>query len=151
MVEIRQEVIDELLGEYKDRKEVAGDLKPIYKAPTEEQASIALEEFEQKWDKRYPIIGKMWYNHWDRFIPYFAFPEEIRKTIYTTNSIEAVNRQLRKIIKTRGSFPTEDAALKLLWLALSKAEKKWTRPIAEWQKALQQFAIYFPDTVRIPA
>ena len=78
------------------------------------------------------MIGEMWRNHWERFIPFFAFPEAIRKIIYTTNSIEAVNRQLRKIIKTRGHFPTEDAALKLLWLALMRAEKKWTYPIKEW-------------------
>lgn len=136
---------------YKDRKEVAAHLKPIYRALSEEQAALALVAFREKWDKRYPMISKMWHNHWEEFIPYFAFPEEIRKIIYTTNSIEAVNRQLRKIIKTRGSFPTEDSALKLLWLALSKAEKKWTRPIEDWPRALQQFAIYFPETVKIPA
>ena len=93
------------------------------------------------------MIAELWRNHWERFIPFFAFPEAIRKIVYTTNSIEAVNRQLRKIIKTRGHFPTEDAALKLLWLALMRAEKKWTYPIRDWSRALHPFAIYFPGRV----
>lgn len=132
---------------YKDRKEIVKDLRPIYRAATEDAAAVALDEFEEKWDARYPMIGELWRRHWERFIPFFAFPPEIRRIVYTTNSIEAVNRQLRKIIKTRGQFPTEDAALKLLWLALIRAEKKWTYPIKEWQRALHQFAIYFPGRV----
>lgn len=133
---------------YKDRRAVAAGLKPIYQAATEEAAAEALENFTETWDDRYPMIAQMWSREWERFIPFFAFPADIRKIIYTTNSIEAVNRQLRKIIKTRGHFPTEDAALKLLWLALIRAEKKWTYPIRDWPRALHQFAIYFPG--RIP-
>ena len=134
---------------YKDYRAIVKDLRPIYQAATETEAADALTEFEQIWNARYPMIGELWRRHWERFIPFFAFPAEIRKIVYTTNSIEAVNRQLRKIVKTRGHFPTEDAALKLLWLALIRAEKKWTYPIREWQRALHQFAIYFPGRVPI--
>lgn len=134
---------------YKDAKQIVKDLRPIYRAATEQAALVALEAFEAKWGSRYPMIGELWRRHWERFIPFFAFPEEIRRIVYTTNSIEAVNRQLRKIIKTRGHFPTDDAALKLLWLALMRAEKKWTYPIKEWNRALHQFAIYFPGRVPI--
>ena len=134
---------------YKDYRAIVKDLRPIYQAATEDAAGEALEEFEVKWDTRYPMIGELWRRHWEQFIPFFAFPPDIRRIVYTTNSIEAVNRQLRKIVKTRGHFPTEDAALKLLWLALIRAEKKWTYPIREWQRALHQFAIYFPGRVPI--
>jgi putative transposase len=134
---------------YTDRKQIVKDLRPIYRAATEEAAAAALGAFDDTWGSRYPMIAELWRNHWERFIPFFAFPEAIRKIIYTTNSIEAVNRQLRKIIKTRGHFPTEDAALKLLWLALMQAEKKWTYPIRDWSRALHQFAIYFPGRVPV--
>ena len=134
---------------YKDQRPVVADLRPIYQAATEDEAAAALETFDAKWGSRYPMITELWRRHWERFIPFFAFPEDIRRIVYTTNSIEAVNRQLRKIIKTRGHFPTEDAALKLLWLALMRAEKKWTYPIKEWQRALHQFAIYFPGKVPV--
>jgi len=133
---------------YKDRRKIVQDLRPIYRAATEDESAEALAAFDEQWGGRYPMIGQMWRRQWERFIPFFAFPEEIRRIVYTTNSIEAVNRQLRKIIKTRGHFPTEDAALKLLWLALRNAEKKWTYPIRDWPRALHQFAIYFPN--RIP-
>jgi putative transposase len=132
---------------YKDRRPITAELKPIYQAATEEAALEALVAFDDKWGRRYPMIAETWRRNWERVIPFFAFPEEIRRIVYTTNSIEAVNRQLRKIIKTRGHFPTEDAALKLLWLALMRAELKWTYPIKEWQRALHQFAIYFPGKV----
>ena len=135
----------------KDSKAVARDLRPIYQAATEADAAAALEEFDAKWGSRYPMIGELWRRHWERFIPFFAFPPDIRRIVYTTNSIEAVNRQLRKIIKTRGQFPTDDAALKLLWLALMRAEKKWTYPIRDWNRALHQFAIYFPGRVAMPS
>ena len=134
---------------YKDRKPISRDLRPIYQAATEEAALDALVAFDDTWGERYPMIAEMWRREWERFIPFFAFPVDIRKIIYTTNSIEAVNRQLRKIIKTRGHFPTEDAAIKLLWLALMRAEKKWTYPIRDWARALHQFAIYFPGRVPI--
>ena len=133
---------------YKDQKQIVKDLRPIYRAATEDDALAALETFERTWT-RYPMITEMWRRNWERFTPFFAFPEDIRRIIYTTNSIEAVNRQLRKIIKTRGQFPTEDAALKLLWLALMRAEKKWTYPIRDWSRALHQFSIYFPGRVPI--
>lgn len=134
---------------YKDYKLIVKDLRPIYQAATEDEAAGALESFDVTWGGRYPAITELWRRNWERFIPFFAFPEEIRKIIYTTNSIEAVNRQLRKVIKNRGHFPTEDAAIKLLWLALIRAEKKWTYPIKEWQRALHQFAIYFPGKVPV--
>lgn len=134
---------------YRDRKAITKDLRPIYQAATETDASEALAAFDTVWGGRYPMIGELWRRHWERFIPFFAFPEAIRRIVYTTNSIEAVNRQLRKIIKTRGHFPTEDAALKLLWLALRNAEKKWTYPIRDWPRALHQFAIYFPGRVPV--
>ena len=134
---------------YKDQRQLVRDLRPIYQAATEDEALEALMAFDETWHGRYPMIGEMWRSHWERFIPFFAFPAEIRRIVYTTNSIEAVNRQLRKIIKTRGHFPTEDAALKLLWLALRNAEKKWTYPIREWPRALHQFAIFFPGRVPI--
>jgi transposase-like protein len=102
---------------------VAADLKPIYQAATEEAATAALETFEAKWGSKYPMIIETWQNRWELFIPFLAFPEPIRRIVYTTNSIEAVNRQLRKIIKTKGHFPTDDAALKLLWLTLRKVYK----------------------------
>jgi putative transposase len=133
---------------YKDRKAVARDLKPIYRAATEDAAAEALEALDETWGGRYPMIAESWRRHWEHIIPFLVFPDDIRRIIYTTNSIEAVNRQLRKIIKTRGHFPNEDAALKLLWLALQNAEKKWTYPIRDWKRALHQFAIHFPD--RIP-
>jgi transposase-like protein len=132
---------------YKDQKQIAKDLRPIYQAATEDEALDALAAFDRTWGGRYPMIVELWRRSWERFTPFFAFPADIRRVIYTTNSIEAVNRQLRKIVKTRGHFPTEDAALKLLWLALIRAEKKWTYPIKEWSRALQQFAIYFPGRV----
>jgi len=132
---------------YKDRKAVARDLRPVYQAATEEAANQALANFDKTWGDKYPMIAESWRNQWELFTPFLAFPQPIRKIVYTTNSIEAVNRQLRKIIKTRGHFPTDDAALKLLWLALRNAEKKWTYPIRDWQAALHQFAIYFPGQV----
>lgn len=133
---------------YKDRRHVARDLKPVYAAATEEAAAEALEAFDERWADAYPMIAESWRANWERFIPYLNFPADIRKIIYTTNSVEAVHRQMRKVIKNRGHFPTEDAALKLLWLALRNAERKWTYPIQHWARALHQFAIYFPN--RIP-
>lgn len=132
---------------YKDRRKVAADLKNVYRAPTAEAAEAALVEFTDTWDSRYPTIGQMWRSNWERFTPFFAYSPEIRRIIYTTNSIEAVNRQLRKVIKNRGSFPTDQAALKLLWLALDRASRKWKAPIKDWPRALQQFAIMFPGQV----
>lgn len=128
---------------WKERRAVIADLKPIYNADTEEAALHALEEFSQKWDFKYPMISKSWTSNWVYVVPFLDFPKEIRRAIYTTNSIEALNRQLRKIIKSRGHFPSDQAASKLLYLALTYAKKNWGRPFIQWGQALNQFAIYF--------
>lgn len=134
---------------WKQRKEVAADLKKIYQSTTEEEAELQLEEFAEKWDKTYPMVSQVWRRNWSGIRPFFAYPTEIRKAIYTTNAIESLNMSLRKILKTRGSFPTEDAAMKLLYLALSNASKKWSMPIRNWSEALNRFAILWPE--RMPA
>lgn len=134
---------------HKEKKEVAAALKPIYTAATVEEALFALEEFAEKWDARYPLIAKSWRENWTRIEPMFAFTAEIRKAIYTTNAIESLNMSLRKIIKTRGSFPSEDACLKLLFLGLKNAAKKWTMPIQNWGLAMNQFAIMFEDRLNL--
>jgi putative transposase len=134
---------------YKDRKPLAQDLKEIYRAPTSDQAESNLEKFEKKWNGKYPMISKSWRANWDRLIPFFAFPEDIRKVIYTTNAIESLNMSLRKIIKNRGSFPNDDAALKLLYLALRNIKKKWTMPIKDWGAALNQLSIIFDNRIKI--
>jgi len=126
-----------------DRKGVVAALKPIYSADTEQAAEAALEAFEKGLGQRYPLISKSWRANWQRVIPFLAFPREIRKAIYTTNAIESLNYQLRKIIKNRGHFPSDDAAFKLLYLALSRAQEKWTMPIRNWKNALNQFAVHF--------
>jgi putative transposase len=126
-----------------DRKPVVNALKPIYSADTETAAEAALTAFERGLGQRYPMIGKSWRSNWQRVIPFLAFPRDIRKAIYTTNAIESLNFQLRKIIKTRGHFPSDDAAFKLLYLALSRAQEKWTMPIRNWKNALNQFAVHF--------
>jgi putative transposase len=128
---------------WKQRKEVASDLRLIYSSVTRERAETRLEEFAAKWDSRYPTISPAWRRNWERIVPFLAYPQEIRKVIYTTNAIESVNRGLRKIIKNRGSFPNDDAALKLLYLALCNISQKWTKPIKEWKAALNRFAIVF--------
>lgn len=114
----------------KDRKQIAADLKPIYTAVTEDEALYALEKFAEKWNSKYPIITKFWQANWQRNNPVFQFPQEIRRAIYTTNVIESLNYSLRKITKTRAAFPTEESAIKLLWIGLRNTEKKWTMPIA---------------------
>jgi putative transposase len=129
---------------WKDRKAIMPDLKAIYRAESEAMAQQRLEEFEAKWGARYPAIGQSWRRAWQRVVPFFAFPPAIRKMIYTTNAVEAVNRSLRKIIKTRGSFPTDEAALKLLYLAIQNAGMRWRKAV-EWTQAMSQFAILFGD------
>jgi putative transposase len=128
---------------WKDRKEVCKDLKEVYSAATEDEASQKLEEFGQKWDAKYPTIRKKWVNNWDRIIPFFDYPEEIRKVMYTTNAIESINRSIRKVIKAKGAFPNDRAIFKILYLALNNASKKWTMPIKNWKTALNFFAIKF--------
>ncbi len=132
---------------YKDRKAVAADLKLIYRAATAEEAEHKLAEFAEKWDARYPSIAKSWKANWSRVIPMFGFPDEIRRAVYTTNAIESLNMSLRKVIKTRASFPSDEAAFKLLYLALRNIAKKWTMPIQNWSQAMQAFSIIFEGRV----
>ena len=130
---------------WKERKNVAKDLKKIYTAPNEEAAEKALAEFEQQYKDRYPVIAQQWRRHWANIIPIFDYPADIRKAIYTTNVIESLNYSLKKPLKTRGAFPSEDALLKVLYLALQNASKKWTMPVKNWKKALNWFAQLFGD------
>lgn len=134
---------------YKQRKEVAQDLKRIYTSATETEAEQRLEEFAAKWDAKFGMISKSWRSNWARIIPFFAHPPEIRKIIYTTNAIESLNMSLRKVTKTRSSFPNDDALLRLLYLALCNISKRWTRPVHDWKAALNRFAIIYED--RMPA
>ena len=128
---------------WKQRKEVADDLKTIYQAPTVEMAAANLETFAAKWDASHPTIAKSWRNNWERIIPLFSYPPEIRKAIYTTNAIESLNMSLRKVTKNRGHFPSDEAMFKLLYLALKNIAKKGTMPIRDWKSALKQFSIIF--------
>lgn len=132
---------------YKDRKKIAADLKQVYRAATVEQAEEALKDFEETWDSRYPMIGKSWRDNWPRIIPFFDYPEDIRKIIYTTNAIESLNNSLRKVTKTRNSFPSDEAAIKLLYMGLKNIMKKWTKPIRNWSLAIHQFSIRFGERV----
>jgi len=127
---------------WKDRKAILPAIKAIYRAENADTALLQLAAFEDEWGKRYPAIGQIWRNAWQHVVPFFAFAPGIRKMIYTTNAVEALHRSLRKIIKTRGSFPTDEAALKLLYLAIKNAGVHWRRPV-EWTAAMGQFAIQF--------
>jgi len=131
----------------REREQVARDLKPIYTAPDADAASEALEGFDEKWGMRFPVITQAWRNAWEQVIPFLAFPPEVRRVIYTTNAIEALNRQLRKAIKTKGHFPNEDAARKLIYLAINNAVPAWTKT-RNWTVALLAFKIHFGD--RLP-
>ena len=133
---------------WKDRKKVMPDLRAIYRAETAEAAAVRLDAFEAGWGERYPAIAPAWRRAWEHVVPMFAFPPQIRKMIYTTNALESLHRSLRKIIKTRGSFPSDEAATKLLYLALRNAGVHWRRPV-EWTAAMGQFAILFEE--RFPA
>ncbi len=132
---------------WKQRKEVAADLKAIYEAPTTDEGWRQLEAFGEKWDASFPSISKIWRGNWDQASTFFGYPPAIRKVIYTTNMVESLNRSLRKVIKNRGSFPNEDAAIKLLFLALERILKKWTITIRDWRAALNQFTILFEERV----
>ena len=132
---------------YKDRKEIATDLKGIYRSSTVDQAEAALSDFSLKWDGRYPMISKSWRSNWDHIIPFFSYPDDIRRAIYTTNAIESLNNSLRKVTRNRNSFPSDEAALKLLYLALRNIMKKWTMPIRNWSLAIHQFSIHFEGRV----
>ncbi|HZT75239.1 MAG TPA: IS256 family transposase [Vicinamibacterales bacterium] len=131
---------------WKERKPMATALRPIYTAPTGEAASAALDAFERgPWGKKFPTVVASWRRAWTHIIPFFAFPPDIRRLIYTTNSLESVHAQLRKIIKTRGHFPTDEAATKLIWLALRNITAKWERTSYYWRAAMTQFAILYED------
>jgi len=132
---------------YKDRRAVSRDLRAIYRAPTLEAAEEALAAFEERWDARFPMISRRWRTHWSNLIPLFDYPPEIRRVMYTTNAIEAVNAQLRKVTKKRGSFPNPEAVRKVLYLAIMKSSERWTRPIKDWPAALNHLAIAFPGRV----
>jgi putative transposase len=130
----------------REREQVARDLKPIYTAINAEHAQTELEAFDEKWGQRFPVITQAWLNAWEHVIPFLAFPDDVRRIVYTTNAIEALNRQLRKAIKTKGSFPNEDAARKLVYLAIHNAVPQWTR-CRNWTAALLALKIHFGDRV----
>lgn len=132
-----------------NRKPLCADLGSIYKAATEEAALNALTAFEEKWSGRYPTIGRSWRENWARVSPFFGYSPEIRRAIYTTNPVEGLNRQLRKVVKTRGAFPTDDAVIKVLWLAIDRASEKWTYPRQHWDLVVQQLFILFGDRVPV--
>lgn len=136
------------LVSWKERKEMAADLRKIYTATTEEQALRGLDAFEERW-KRYPTLGQMWRRRWEEVRPFLAYPEEIRKVIYTTNAIESVNSQFRRSVQNRGHFPTERSALKVLYVTVKQMEKKWTKPVHNWGYMFQQFVIHFPDRMPV--
>ena len=131
----------------REYEQVARDLKPIYTAVDADAAHQALEAFDEKWGGRFPVITQAWLNSWEYVVPFLAFPPEVRRVIYTTNAIEALNRQLRKAIKTKGHFPNEEAARKLIYLAITNAVPAWTRT-RNWTTALLAFKIHFGD--RLP-
>jgi putative transposase len=130
---------------WKLRDQVAADLKRIYQSATVEEAAHHLTAFEEKWDAAYPPIGQSWRRNWSRIIPFFDYPPEIRRIIYTTNAIESVNMSLRKITKNRGSFPSDESLIKLFYLALMNISQKWTMPLRDWKAALNRFTIQFED------
>jgi putative transposase len=134
---------------FKDRKAVVTDLKPIYTAASREEAEAALHAFEAKWGRRYPMIVTSWRNNWERVVPFLDFPPQVRRVLYTTNQIEALNSSLRKMLQYRGHFPNDESVTKLLYLALRRMEQKWTRSLWNWSEVLGQFSIFFQG--RIPA
>lgn len=127
----------------KNQKEFMQDLKRVYKASTKDLAAVELDILEDKWNSKYPIVIKSWRNNWERLSQYFKYPEEIRRIIYTTNTIEAVHRQFRKLTKTKGAFPNKDSLLKLLYMGIQNASKKWTMPVQNWSLSISQLAIFF--------
>lgn len=132
---------------YKDRKLVAADLKKIYLSPSADAALVALDAFAEKWDSRYPMIARSWRSRWPEVVPFLKFPEVIRKAVYTTNAIESLNYSIRKVTRNRLSFPTTEAAMKLIFMALQNISKRWTMPLRDWGAAVNQFAIIYGDRV----
>ena len=132
---------------YKDRKEFCGDMKEIYTAPNEEAGLAALNRFEEKWGSKYSYAIKSWRSNWHSLCTFFKYPPEIRRIIYTTNPIENFNRKIRKVTKTKSSFPTDDSLFKILYLIVMDASEKWTMPIRDWGVILNQLMVYFKDRV----
>jgi len=132
---------------WKERREVAADLKPIYRAATVAEAEQELANFTQKWGGKYKSVVRLWKENWEHVIPFLAYPAEIRKVIYTTNAVESLHMSLRKVTKNRGSFPNEESAIKLLYMALMNASAKWNT-IQSWKEALNQFEILWPERIR---
>lgn len=132
---------------YKDRKELCQDLKRIYRAVDKKAARAALDDFAAKWDDKYSYIAKSWYQNWDELATYFKYPSEIRRLIYTTNPIENFNRSLRKVTKSKGSFPNEEALFRLLFLVAERQEKKWQRAIPHWGKIISQLSVFFKERI----
>ena len=131
---------------WKERRPLAAALRPIYEAPSAEAAAAQLDSFERgPWGQKFPTVVAAWRRAWDRVIPFFAFSPAVRRVIYTTNAIESLHSQLRKIIKTRGHFPSDDAATKLIWLALKKITDQWSNAAPDWKTAMNQFAIAYGE------
>jgi len=133
---------------WKDYKAVTADLKKVYRSATEDEALLALEQFGERWDEKYPQISRSWRNHWENLNTLFKYPEDIRRAIYTTNAIESLNSVIRKAIKKRKLFPTDASATKVIYLAIMDASKKWTMPIRNWKPALNRFMIEFEDRLK---
>jgi putative transposase len=133
---------------YKDRKELVADLKPIYQAATEDEAQEALDAFDTKWSKQYPQIAKSWYNNWENLIIFLQYPKAIRRIIYTTNAIESLNSQLRKVTKNKRVFPSDESVFKTLYLTINYITAKWTMPIRDWNEAMAHFLIKFDDRIQ---
>ncbi|KIE04404.1 Transposase mutator type [Candidatus Jidaibacter acanthamoeba] len=132
---------------WKDRKALCADLKKIYTAKTLQEAEMALETFALRGGTKYPSISQSWLKHWEHITTFFAYPEDIRKAIYTTNAIESMNMTLRKVIKNKRAFPNDDAVFKILFLAIDKISKKWTMPVKDWKSAMNRFIIEFSDSL----
>lgn len=132
---------------YKDLKKVTADLKPIYKAATEEMALVELDRFEETWGAKYPLIIRSWRTNWDELATFFKYPPEIRKLIYTTNMIESYHRQLRKVTKGKSIFPTDEALLKMLYLVTMDVTRKWTGRVQNWGQMLLQLSVFFPERI----
>ena len=130
---------------WKDYKPVTDDLKRIYQSATEDEALLALDAFAERWDDKYPQISRSWRAHWHNLNTLFGYPDDIRRAIYTTNAIESLNSVIRKAVKKRKLFPTDDSAMKVIYLAIREASKKWTMPIRNWKLALNRFMIEFED------
>ena len=134
---------------WKERKAVARDLRAIYRAPSLEAAETALQTFSERWDERFPVISRKWRTNWTNLTPFFDYPPEIRKVMYTTNAIEALNAQLTKVTRKRGAFPTPEAVRKVLYLVIDRAAERWTRPVQDWTAALNHLSIVFEGRVPV--